>query len=246
MILAVVQARMGSQRLPGKSLLPFGNSTVLGYLLRRIKRSQLIDKTVVATSKLPIDDAIQAEAILHGCEVYRGSAENVLARYYGAASRDNAEVIVRLTADDPFKCKDIIDAAIEMRDREKLDYVSNTIKPTYPEGFDVEVFKYSALQRAFENATIERHLEHVTPYIYEKVENFTTGNLINNFDCSNWRMTIDYMSDYEALFELARNVDENITSKDLIDLVVKKNLKAITEPRVERNAGYKRQLNAKN
>ena len=246
MIVAIVQARMGSRRLPGKTLMPFGHTTVLGYLLERIKSSNYVDKIVVATTNLADDDAIHSEAVKHNCHVYRGSSRNVLSRFYGAATKFNADVIVRLTADDPFKCPKIVDAAIEMLVEDQLNYVSNTIKPSYPEGFDVEVFTYHTLQLAFQNAKIERHLEHVTPYIYENSENFKIGHLTSDIDYSSLRMTIDYLTDYKVLYDIAKNVDHHIAGDDLIEYVSKKNLSVIIQSDIERNQGYNEQLNAKN
>ena len=147
LIVAIIQARMGSTRLPGKSLLPFGDTSVLGYLIKRISLSKFIDKIVVATTDAELDNKIVLESNRIGVNVFRGSEQDVLERFYKAAKEYKANFIVRLTADDPFKTASIIDDAIRKLLDENLDYCSNTISPSFPEGLDVEVFSYAALAK---------------------------------------------------------------------------------------------------
>ena len=238
MIIAIVQARMGSTRLPGKTLLDFGETTLLGYQLDRLKHSKKIKKIVVATTNEPIDDVVEDEASKHGCLPYRGSAENVLERFYNAAKIHQASLIVRVTADDPFKCPALIDEGISLIESGDYDYVSNTIDMSYPEGLDFEVVTSSALSFAYRNATITRHLEHVTAFIYENASQFKIGQIKSSRDLSSWRLTVDYLEDYKIMKFIAASVDKNISYDDLIKYIVEADLKEVTRPNVARNEAY--------
>ena len=239
LIVAIIQARMGSTRLPGKSLLPFGDTSVLGYLIKRISLSKFIDKIVVATTDADLDNKIVLESNRIGVNVFRGSEQDVLERFYKAAKEYKANFIVRLTADDPFKTASIIDDAIRKLLDENLDYCSNTISPSFPEGLDVEVFSYAALAEAYHNEPCEFEREHVTPYIWKnKNEKFKIGQIVDENNLSNWRMTIDYKSDYDDLCRLADLVPINSTYKELTEQIKKSKVIGILSPKTKRNEAY--------
>lgn len=242
MILAIVQARMGSTRLPGKTMLPFGQTTVLGYLLDRINKSLMVDTVVVATTTEKDDDDITVFAQKRGCQVYRGDVHDVLERFYMASRTHKADIVVRITADDPFKCPEVIDNAVCLLQDNNYDYVSNTLAPTFPEGIDVEVFTYAALEKAWKNACNPRHSEHVTAYIYENKKEFKIGNLISEPNYSAWRMTIDYLNDYHTLKHLAETVDPEISYQQLAKFILDQNLVEIMKPKTCRNEAYNEQL----
>ena len=199
MICAIVQARMGSSRLPGKTLMEIANRPLLFHVLTRIQLSKHLQKVVVATTDLPLDDAIEEFAEKHGVDVYRGNPSDVLDRYYCAAKTFGASVIVRVTADDPFKdplvMDEVIDAFLDSGGR--LDYASNTIEPSYPLGLDIEVFRFIALERAWLEATDEFDREHVTPYLWRHPDKFRLLNVRRQEDLSWMRWTLDTKGDLE-------------------------------------------------
>lgn len=238
MITVIIQARMASTRLPGKALLPFGGGTVLSYLINRVKLSKYTDQIIVATTTRSDDDIIEILAREENCLLYRGNAENVLDRFYHAALSFHATTIVRVTADDPFKCPEVIDSAIKLYLEKDFDYVSNTIKPTYPEGIDVEVFSFDCLQKALKNARHQRHFEHVTSYVYENSDDFQIGALQASENLSQWRLTIDYLDDYETLSALATNVLPNITYAELVNIIKQNEITNIMHPKTIRNEAY--------
>jgi spore coat polysaccharide biosynthesis protein SpsF (cytidylyltransferase family) len=199
---AIIQARMGSTRLPGKVLLPLAGKTVLAHIVDRTRAARRIDDVWVATTDSAEDDPTASATRSYGASVFRGSAEDVLDRYRGAAAASAAEIVVRVTADDPLKDPDIIDQVVELRDEVQADYASNTIEPTYPEGLDVEVFTIDALTRACEEATSASDREHVTPYMYRHPERFRLASLTDTVDRSDMRWTLDYEDDLDFLEEV--------------------------------------------
>lgn len=201
-IVGIVQARMGSSRLPGKVLKELGNSTVIGTLLTRLSRSKTIDKIVVATSTHKQDDVLAHYVNGLGYECIRGSEEDVLARIHLAATHAGAKHIVRITADCPLIDAQVVDDVVRKHLGDENDYTSNTSPPTFPDGFDVEIVSFYALLEACENATSSNDREHVTPYI--RNSNFKKGNLVNTSDLSRFRFTVDEASDLQvvrAIFE---------------------------------------------
>ncbi|MEK4285474.1 MULTISPECIES: cytidylyltransferase domain-containing protein [Ureibacillus] len=199
-IVAIVQARMGSTRLPGKIMKEVKGKPLLLYQLQRLKASRLIDEIVIATTIEEQDNVIETFCKNFGVSYYRGSELNVLERYYETAVNFHADIIVRITSDCPIIDPEIVDKTIQyFLDSKKYDYVSNTIKRTYPRGLDVEVFSYSALKEAFHHAYLERDREHVTPYIYMNKDKFNIGTVCNSVDYSKYRWTVDTQEDFELI-----------------------------------------------
>ena len=198
-IIAIIQARMGSSRLPGKVLLEIEGNKLLELIVKRVSSSKYISKIIVATTLLSEDDELEKYAKNNlKCDIYRGSSNNVLNRFYEAAKLNNADLIVRITADDPLKDPYIIDQAIEiMLSNNKLDYCSNTIEPTYPEGLDIEVFKFTALKIANFEANLKSECEHVTPFIWKNPKRFNIQNFKFERNLSSWRWTVDKQEDLE-------------------------------------------------
>jgi spore coat polysaccharide biosynthesis protein SpsF len=194
---AILQARMGSTRLPGKVLSDIAGKPMLLRILERTAAAKLVDDIVVATTTEAEDNVLTRFVEENtSYKVFRGSATNVLDRYYQCAGQHAADVVVRITADDPLKDPGIIDRAIEIYAAGlDVDYCSNTIRPTYPEGLDVEVFSYAALATSHREALLSSEMEHVTPYMYKHPEKFT----ICDFECernlSSWRWTVDRPED---------------------------------------------------
>ncbi len=205
---AIIQARLGSTRLPGKVLLDLGGKTVLGRVVERVGRMKTVKDLVVATSSLESDDAIEAECRRLGVPCFRGSEEDVLDRFRGAADTMEAEQCVRITADcpliDPGVSDDIV-AQFEAADP-PVDYASNKIPQSFPRGLDTEVFSRYALDLAVKWAKKPYHRTHVTAYMYQTPEIFTMLSVVSDVDRASWRWTLDTPEDltfiravYEAL-----------------------------------------------
>jgi len=171
-VVAIVQARMGSSRLPGKVLMDVEGATMLARVLRRLSRAARLDRVVLATSDLPADDAVAAEAARLGFAVFRGSEEDVLSRYLGAAREHDAGVVVRVTADCPLIDPAVVDRTVERFLAESPDYASNSLQRTYPRGLDVEVVDRRALETAGAEARLDYERVHVTPFLYRHPERF--------------------------------------------------------------------------
>jgi spore coat polysaccharide biosynthesis protein SpsF len=197
--LAILQARMGSTRLPGKTLADVHGRPMLQWLLDRIKAVPQIDEIVVATTTDPSDNSLVAWlATVPGVDWYRGSAEDVLDRFYQASRGRDADVIVRVTGDDPLKDPGLVDRTITaLRSNAKVDYASTFIRPTFPEGLDCEVMRTSVLERAHREATLPSEREHVTPYIWKNPHLFSLYSVEQDRDLSSWRWTVDKPADLD-------------------------------------------------
>jgi spore coat polysaccharide biosynthesis protein SpsF len=196
-ILAILQARMSSRRLPGKVLLPLAGRPMLARQIERVRRSQLLTRLLVATSKEPADEAIIALASTLGVDCYAGSLEDVLDRFYGAAAGYQPSHIVRLTGDCPLTDWQLIDGVVRLGLEGGYDYASNVLRRTWPDGLDVEIMTFAALELAWREATDPRCREHVTPFFYEQPHRFRLGGLQQNVDLSSLRWTVDERADYD-------------------------------------------------
>lgn len=195
MILAIVQARMGSTRLPGKVLKEIDGQSLISLLLARLSQSRCVDRIVVATTEVGSDDQLAEACAELGYSVFRGSENDVLSRFYYAARQYQASIIVRITGDCPLIDSDIVDQVIRDFESNCVDYASNIEPPSFPDGLDVEVFSYSALSEAFHGADEEREREHVTSYLREK-QHIKRSNLKNSDDFSYMRWTVDDPADF--------------------------------------------------
>lgn len=196
MILAILQARMSSSRLPGKVLRPILDKPILVYEIERIKQSKKIDKLVLATSLNVEDDPLEELAQDLGIECFRGDLNNVLKRFYDCATLYNASIVIRLTGDCPVIDPQIIDEVIGLHIDSQSDFTSNTLYRTFPDGLDVEVFSYDTLKMVYNNASSKEDLEHVTKYVYSNKEKFKLQNLQNDIDYSYIRWTLDTIDDF--------------------------------------------------
>lgn len=203
-IVAIIQARMGSTRLPGKILKKVLEKPLLEYQIERVKRAKLVDEIVIATttnnSEQPIIDFCEKHSILY----YRGSEEDVLSRYYEAAKEYKADTIIRLTSDCPIIDPVVIDKIIEYyTDNQPLyNYVSNTINRTYPRGYDTEVISYKALENVYQRATSKSEKEHVTSYVFQNPHLFHIEQILNGTDHSNFRLTVDTYEDFVLISKI--------------------------------------------
>jgi spore coat polysaccharide biosynthesis protein SpsF len=204
MRLAILQARMTSTRLPGKVLKDILGKPMLSRQLERVRRSELIDKLVVATSSDASDDAIASVCSCEGVACFRGELTDVLDRYYQCAIQYSPSLIVRLTGDCPLADSSIIDGAIAMHERENNDYTSTTIKPSFPDGLDAEVVAPEVLTTAWKEAVEPFEREHVMPFIWRRPERFKLGQFRCDQDFSHLRWTVDRPEDYELVLAVYR------------------------------------------
>jgi spore coat polysaccharide biosynthesis protein SpsF len=228
-VVAIIQARMGSTRLPGKVLRVLGGATVLAHVVRRAQRASNVDAIVVATTSEPRDDAIVKEAERLGVGVYRGSENDVLSRYRHAAEQAGADVVVRVTADCPLLDAEVLQAMVarflEQRRRgARVDYLSNTLERSFPRGLDVEVFTYDALARADAEARDAAEREHVTPHIYLHPAAYAIEQQRSPIDHSRLRWTLDTEEDWNLLQEIFARLNGNrdyFATSEILELIEK-------------------------
>ncbi len=198
-IVAIIQARMGSTRLPGKILKNLAESTALARVVARVRRSELIQEVLVATTESAIDDVVVEHCRELGVEVFRGNEQDVLDRYYQAGRSVHADVVVRITADCPLIDASVTDRTVSLFLKERPDYASNALERTYPRGLDTEVMTLDALERAWRSATEPYQRAHVTPYIFQNPGLFRTLSVRGDKDYSHHRWTLDTPADLEFL-----------------------------------------------
>ncbi len=202
--IAIIQARMGSTRLPGKVMKQLCGKSVLAHVIFRVQACPLVDEVVVATTILPADDVIVDEAEKCGAKCFRGNEENVLERYYLAAKEYEADVVVRVTSDCPLFDPEVLSEMLDYFKTETsqgliIDYLSNFMNRCYPRGLDAEVFTFSALEKAYREANKPYEKEHVTPYIYEHPEIFSLYAQTWDKDFSHYRWTLDTEDDWKLI-----------------------------------------------
>ncbi len=242
---AILQARMSSSRLPGKVMLDLLGKPLILRQIERVRGARRMEELVLATSEDPSDDALATfcEEEKVGC--FRGSLEDVLDRFYRAAQSRRPDYVVRLTGDCPLADPAVIDEVIAFCQDGGYDYASNTIEPTYPDGLDVEVFKYSALESAWREAKLPSEREHVTPFIYKHGERFKIGSLKSNVDMSGMRWTVDVADDYsfvKKIFEELYPKNNGFGMKEVIDLLSVHPEWSGMNDGIERNEGYAKSL----
>ena len=243
-IIAIIQARLGSTRLPGKVLLDLEGRTVLEHVIRRVRSSKFVNDIIVATTINKEDLEIVKLCASLGISVYCGSVDDVLDRYFQTARLFKAYHIARITSDCPLIDPKIIDDVVALHLSEKSDYTSNILKETFPDGQDTEIFTFNALKEAWKNANLASEREHVTPYI-RKNPLFKHVNLEYNEDLSQKRWTLDNPED----FEFIKIIYENLYKKNPF-FGMEEILKFINEyPAIEkinnslkRNQGYLKSL----
>jgi spore coat polysaccharide biosynthesis protein SpsF (cytidylyltransferase family) len=201
MIAAIIQARIGSTRLPGKVIKDLCGKPVLWHVVTRAMEAQTIDTVIVATTDKKEDDVIVDLCHEYNFPVYRGSENDVLDRYYQCASMFYADTIVRITSDCPLIDPHVIDLVVQNFNEGTYDYVTNTLEYTFPDGLDVEVFSFEALRTAWQNATLSSEREHVTPYIRNHGE-FQKNNVISKKPYPSYRLTLDYPEDYQFIKQI--------------------------------------------
>lgn len=222
-VVGIVQARMGSTRLPGKVLCDIAGQSMLARVIARLRRAKLVDELLIATTDSEIDDAVVAACQSLSVPAFRGQENDVLDRYYQAALSVGADAVVRVTSDCPLIDAEVTDQTVRTFLDRKVDYASNVLERRFPRGLDTEVMTIGALQRAWKHATQSYERAHVTPYIYEHPQLFTTGSFRCDHDYSHHRWTVDTQEDLQfvqAVYErLGRSGD--FDWRDVLELLDK-------------------------
>ena len=195
----IIQARMGSTRLPGKVMMPLDGRPVLHHVIERVSRSKRLDDIVIATTHKAEDDLLVEECERLNVHYSRGSELDVLSRYIEAAEQFNADIITRVTSDCPLIDPAIIDLVLETRENENADYASLSGPRSYPRGLDNEAFTMESFRKVAKKATAEYERVHVTPYYYLHEDEFRMAHVHQADDFSNLRWTLDTPDDYKAL-----------------------------------------------
>ena len=224
MIVAVLQARMSSARLPGKVMAPLCGEPMIVRQLERIRRARTLAKVVVATSRDPSDDPLAEHLTLRGQAVHRGALQDVLGRVAEAVRQHTAggqcTHVVRLTADCPLADPEVIDEAVRLALASRAAYTSNCERRTYPDGLDVEVVTADTLFRAAREAEDPYEREHVTPFVRRRPERFPQAHLIRPTDLSALRWTVDRPEDLafvRRVYQALHPADTGFTTQDVLD-----------------------------
>jgi spore coat polysaccharide biosynthesis protein SpsF (cytidylyltransferase family) len=199
---AIIQARLGSTRLSNKVLKKIENITVLEHIINRILASRYISKVIVATTNNESDKKILKLCKQLNIDTYTGSSNDVLSRYFNTAKHYKSKNIIRITSDDLFKDYEIIDRMAKIYFEEKLDIITNTLPPTFPEGLDVEIFNFESLELAFKRAKTAFDKEHVTQFFYKNKELFSIKNYENKENLSHLRWTLDTEDDFNFFLKV--------------------------------------------
>ena len=249
-VLLITQARVGSTRFPNKVISPLADTTLLGLHLERVKKSKLISQFCVATT-----NEIEVEKIIEiakksNVDVFQGDLNDVLDRFYQAAVRLKPDYIVRVTSDCPLIDANLIDSVIDITIKQQADYGSNMLLEHFPDGQDVEVFTFHALETAWNQSMLQSEREHVTPYIRNNSDFKGRGQFKSvNFDApknfNHVRMTVDEPSDLEAIDNLVAKLGKNQTW-DVYTQYIIDNINEFNNQDIIRNEGYLKSIKKDN
>lgn len=242
----ITQARVGSTRLPGKVLKKINNQSLLEIHLNRLKKCKQVSKIMVATTTNEHDDLLIAAVEKSGIPYFRGSENDVLERYYSAAKPWNPTWVVRVTSDCPLIDPVLVDQVIQFAEEKNVDYCSNTLEENFPDGQDVEIFKFTALQKAFEEAKLPSEREHVTPYIrnhstLKGQDQFTSVAFPSDANFGNIRMTVDEQADFELIEKLILGLGVEQSWLKYTNFILENKLQKVNE-HITRNEGLIKSL----
>jgi len=243
MILAILQARFSSSRLPGKALKPILGKAMLLHQIERIQHSQMIDKLVVATSTNPSDDNIEKMCLNNNIEVFRGDLDNVLDRFYQCARLYSPKYIVRLTGDCPLTDWKTIDKVVQHCSEGGFDYIKTSEK--FPDGLDVGIMTALALKIAWKNAKLPSEMEHVTQYIGKNPNLFKNGEYDCDQDLSHHRWTVDEPEDFilvKSIYKALYQKNPLFLTNDILELFQEQPDLTIINNSFTRNEGLKKSL----
>jgi len=244
-VVAIIQARMSSTRLPGKVLMPLAGKPVLAHVVQRSQACRKVDEVVVATSTDTSDDALEQWCAYNQVHCYRGSLNDVLDRYYQAAKLYGADAIVRITADcpaiDPLTVDEVIQGFVQG------GYEFYGLSGEFPDGLDCTVFSFRAIEKAWQEAKLPSEREHVGPYIEKNPQLFKSGGLKKYTGLSHMRWTLDEPRDYEFLsqvFDQLAHQDKLFTAEDVLALLHEQPQLQTINKTIVRNQGYLKSLAA--
>lgn len=246
-VVALTQARIGSSRLPGKILREINGSSLLEIHLQRIKAATTIDRLIVATTLEPgIGPALRI-AEKNGVEYFQGSTLDVLHRFYQALKHIRPEYVIRLTADCPLIDPRLIDKVVRFTQERQLDYCSNTLEEKYPDGQDVEVFRFSVLEKAWQEAVLPSDREHVTPFIRKNSDYmggtmFKAANFNDGVQLGGLRMTVDEQRDLDLITELVTQLGTGASMEAYAAFLQKHPAVRSINSDIQRNEGYQKSL----
>jgi spore coat polysaccharide biosynthesis protein SpsF len=220
--LVILQARMGSSRLPGKIMMPVNGRPIIEWQLNRIRQSKLIGEIVVATTVNTVDDMLVEYLESMGFSVFRGSENDVLDRFLGVLDKYRPSTFVRLTADCPLVMPALIDEAVRYFECSSLHYLSNALDESFPDGLDVEVVKTQTLFELNDLSLTPSEREHVTLGIYQRPLQFKIGKVNSPVDLGNHRWTLDYLEDLEFIsrvYNHFKGKELTFTLKEVLELL---------------------------
>mgnify|MGYP001224303245 CR=1 FL=1 len=241
-MLAILQARTSSTRLPGKVLRPILGRPMLARQIERLQRSRHIGPLVVATSSEDSDHPLAALCAEIGIPCHRGALNDVLDRFYGAAAAQMpSEHVIRLTGDCPLADWQVIDACIDFHLAGNFDYSTNAFQPTFPDGLDIEVFRFRCLEEAWREAALPSEREHVTPFIHQRPVRYRIGHYRQERDLSWLRWTVDEPADFEVVDTIYRALypaNPAFTTADILDFLSRHPEVAALNSQIPRNEAY--------
>ena len=220
----IIQARIGSTRLPGKVMLNVEDQKpILYFVIKQLQECKLIDKIIVATTTNEEDNQIVNYAKNMGINCFRGSSKDVLDRYYQCAKEYSISSVVRIPSDKPLIDPEIVDKVISMFENNSYDYITNFLpNPTFPSGTEVEIFSINALKKAWENAKLPSEKEHVTPYFSNHQDEFKITHIKNSENLSHLRWAVDKMEDLKLVRKIVSKIKKRpILMKNIVDLFSK-------------------------
>jgi spore coat polysaccharide biosynthesis protein SpsF (cytidylyltransferase family) len=251
-VVAIIQARMSSSRLPGKVLKKIVGEPVLWHVINRLKEAKLVDAILVATTSNALDKPLINLMHSIGIQSYAGSEQDVLDRYYQASKISRADVVVRITSDCPLLDPKVVDTVISYFLNNDFDYASNTCggfnsgcKETYPDGLDTEVFSFAALENAWKNAVLQSEREHVTAFIWKNPAIFKIGHVVYPKDLSKMRWTVDYEQDFLFVSEIYNRLSKKgltFGMDDILSLLETHPELTNINSNIMRNEGYLKSL----
>ena len=245
MIGCIIQARIGSTRLPAKVMLKLDkNNTVLNYVLTQVKSSKLCEKIIIATTTLDEDNQIINHVKNLNIDIFKGDSNDVLDRFFKCAKFFSLDIIIRITSDNPLIDPTLVDNLIKKFNSISCDYLTNSYVRTFPYGTEVEIFSCKALEKAWENAKKPSEREHVTPYFYNNPDQFKIFNVENSTNISNLRWTIDRKNDLTLVKSIIYKIKKRpILMTDILRLFsIEPKLFEINKNQLQ-NEGYQKSLN---
>jgi spore coat polysaccharide biosynthesis protein SpsF (cytidylyltransferase family) len=240
----IIQARTGSERLPKKVLARIQDKPMIWYVIQRVKRVKGVKNIVLATTTKKTDQILLRIAKENRISGFAGSNNDVLDRYYRCAMMYKADPVIRITGDCPLIDPILITKMLRFYSKNDYDYVSNTLKPTYPDGLDVEIFSFKTLEKIWKNAKLPSEREHVTSYIRNNLRQFKTFNYVNDEDLSDHRWTVDEKQDLKFVRKIysLMHPRKYFTTRQILHLISKNPKLQTINNDILRNEGYLKSL----